>query len=75
MSVDDYIMDYKFMMFLVPSQRYFKLVFDYSYFLYSYNKNVVKFMLNYYFKEYKYSRLKNMRKLCMCFFVFIIFIY
>ena len=45
------------MMFLVPSQRHFKLVFDspYSYFLYSYNKSVVKFGLNYCFEECKYT--------------------
>jgi len=31
MGVGDYIMDYKYMLFLVPSQKYFKLVFEFSY--------------------------------------------
>jgi len=30
-GVNDYIMGSKFMMFLAPIQRHFKLVFDFSY--------------------------------------------
>ena len=47
MGVSDYIMGSKSMMFLTSSQRHVKLVFNSSYFLYSYNKSVVRFKLNY----------------------------
>jgi len=67
MGVSDYIMGFKSMMFLAPKQRHFKRVFDSSYFLYSCNKSVVRFGLNYYFGGCGYSGSKGMRKLYMCF--------
>ena len=63
MSVSDYIIDSKSIMFLVLSQRHFKLVFDYSYFLYSCNKRVV---FNYCFGECECT---------LCLLVFILFLY
>jgi len=72
MGVSDYIMSFKSMMFLVPNQRHFKLVFDssYSYLLYSCNKSIVRFGLNYCFGGCGYSGPKGMRELYVFFRVF-----